>query len=277
MKYGFSVPNFGNCGDARVLASLARDLEEAGWDGFFPWDHIRYPGQEPHADPWIALAAIAMSTERIRIGPLVTPVPRRRPHRLAREAATIDQLSGGRLILGVGSGGAPEEFDAFGEATDPKTRGEMLDEGLEIITRLWSGEPVSHAGKHFKAETEAFSPCLQKPRIPIWVAGGWPGGKPFRRAARFDGVVPVHKNWQEPLEPAHVRDLVAYTMDHRDSDEPFDVACYGFSSGKNANEDADRVAAFAEAGLTWWIECRFAWTSTIAQMKKRIRRGPPSL
>src|SRR5690348_5018854 len=152
MQYGISVPNFGAYFDPRVLAALARDAEQAGWDGFFLWDHMLgfYPGPVPVVDPWVALAAIAMATERVRIGPMVTPLPRRRPQKLARETLSLDRLSGGRLTLGIGLGGDPGgELTAFGEELDPPTRGRMLDEGLELLVDLWSGENVLHRGEHY--------------------------------------------------------------------------------------------------------------------------------
>ena len=148
MKYGINIPNFGWFGDIDTLVEIAVEVEENGWDGFFLWDHLLVFKQEdmvlPFVDPWIALAAIACSTKKLRLGPLITPIPRRRPWKVAREAVSVDHLSKGRMILGVGLGAPPEtEFDYFGEESDVKIRAEMLDEGLDIITGLWSGEPFS--------------------------------------------------------------------------------------------------------------------------------------
>ncbi len=192
MKFALDLPNLGPFGDARVLADLAQRAESAGWDGFFIWDHVFWRGWAwPHVDPWVALAAVALSTERIRLGTMVTPIPRRRPQKLARETVSIDHLSGGRLILGVGSGGSVTEFDNMGETEIPRERGARLDEGLEILTRLWSGQPVDYVGEHLKVTGATFLPVpVQLPRIPIWVAGNWPHKKPMRRAARYDGVFP---------------------------------------------------------------------------------------
>lgn len=193
MKYGIHLPNFGPFGSARVLADLAKDAEDAGWDGFFIWDHNNRAYVFDNVDPWVALAAIAINTSTIKIGAHVTPIPRRRPWNLARETVSIDHLSGGRLIFGFGIGsGAREEWDIFGEETNPKIRGKMLDEGLDILTGLWSGEPFAFEGNHYKVEETQFIPKpVQSPRIPLWGAGAWPHKAPFRRAAQFDGVYPL--------------------------------------------------------------------------------------
>src|SRR5579884_3931949 len=145
MRYALNLPAFGEFADVRVLAALAREAEDAGWDGFFIWDHIQSERGRSVADPWVALAAIAVKTERIRIGALVTPLPRRRPWKFARETATLDHLSGGRLIVGVGIGGEwYREYSAFGEPVDDKTHAAQLDEGLDVLVGLWSGEPFSY-------------------------------------------------------------------------------------------------------------------------------------
>src|SRR5919202_2507053 len=195
MRYGVTVPNFGECCDPRTLADIAREAEAAGWDGFFLWDHVQLM-PTPTVDPWVALTAIALATRRIRIGPMVTPVPRRRPIKLARETVSLDHLSDGRLILGVGIGGGPWEWDYFGEESDLRTRGAMLDEALELLTRIWTGQPVLHEGRFYRVRGDFGpgrpevnpTPLLprprQSPRIPIWVAGTWPKKPPFRRAAR---------------------------------------------------------------------------------------------
>lgn len=277
MHYGVTTPNWGDYGDPRLLAELACEAEAAGWEGFFIWDHIKWPAQDPTADPWVALAAMAMRTERIRLGTLVTALPRRRPWKLARETLTLDQLSGGRLILGVGSGYfLNEEFAAFGEETDPKIRATKLDEGLEVLTGLWSGEPFSYDGTQYQVKNVCFTPPpVQRPRIPIWVAGTWPLKAPFRRAARWDGVVPIGRDFEKPLTPAEIRDIAAYIKEHRASQEPFEVAGGGQTPGRDAAEDAAIVAPYAEAGLTWWLEYRGPWLSSLAEVRERIRKGPP--
>ena len=202
MRYGVSMPNFGEHLDVGIIAALARDAEGAGWDGFFLWDHLLAfsPGPVPVVDPWIALTAAALSTRGIRLGPLVTPLPRRRPTTLARQTASLDRLSGGRLILGVGSGALPYEWEYLGEEVDPRVRGAMLDEGLAVLAGLWTGEPFGYHGQHYRvggAPPEddwraIFSPPpAQRPRIPVCVGGTWPHRAPFRRAARWDGACPM--------------------------------------------------------------------------------------
>src|SRR4249919_1336900 len=177
MRFGLIVQMTGPLGDPRPLVRLAREAEAAGWDGFFIWDVFggAADAPKPVVDPWIALAAIATVTERMRLGPMVTPLPRRRPWKVAREAASLDQLSNGRLILGVGIGDRTEEFRRFGEEPDPRVRARMLDEGLEVITGLWRSEPFSFHGEHFRIDDALVLPRpIQTPRISIWVGGTWP-------------------------------------------------------------------------------------------------------
>jgi alkanesulfonate monooxygenase SsuD/methylene tetrahydromethanopterin reductase-like flavin-dependent oxidoreductase (luciferase family) len=292
MRFGLSIPNFGDSSDPRILASLAHDAEAAGWDGFFLWDHVLFT-ELPHSDPWIALAAIALQTERIRIGPLVTPVPRRRPVKLAREAVTVDRLSNGRLILGVGSGFG-WEYDGLGEETDPRVRGAMLDEFLDVLTGLWSGEPYVHHGAHYHVEVRlpwrdepaAFLPTpVQQPRIPIWVAGMWPNKPPFRRAARWDGVVPISVNAgpdPQQLTPDDLRAIVTYTRRRRAGTDPFEVITYGVTP-HDPIEAGAQVAPYAEAGVTWWIDDLSPWSFgwqppgpwPTDAIRARIQAGPP--
>lgn len=193
MRFAIDTPQFGPYANPRTLAELARRAEDAGWDGFFIWDHINVNWPEQVADPWVALAAIASVTSKIRLGAMVTPLARRHPWKVARETVTLDHLSNGRLVFGAGLGtDIFGELSTFGTAGDDRIRAQMLDEGLQILTSLWSGERVSFAGKHFNfSETQFLPKPVQSPRIPIWIAGTWPHKLPFRRAARYDGVVAV--------------------------------------------------------------------------------------
>ena len=275
MRYGIYTPNIDFCGDASVLADLAYRAEEAGWDGFFIWDTLQYKDKEPTVDPWIALAAMAMRTERIRLGPVITPVPRRHIAKLAREVISLDHLSNGRVHLGVGAGyPAFPEYTAFGDDGDPKTRASKLDEGLEVLAGLWSGKPVKHHGTHYHVECPGFQPPVQQPRVPVWVAATWPAKKPLRRAARWDGVVPMT---QDPdagpgIEPSELRSLVAYIAAHRASTEPFDVVQFGRTKDPH---DTAKVEACTEAGATWWLEYVFTEDTSLAGARERLRKGPP--
>ncbi len=276
MHYGLSIPNFGEYGDPRILAALAHETEEAGWDGFFVWDHLNLPSPLPMTDPWVALTAIALRTQRIRLGPMVTPIPRRRPWKLARETLSLDQVSAGRLILGVGLGYFPgEEFADFGEEPDAKVRAGKLDEGLAILAGLWRNEPFSFAGEHFQIHNVHMQPApVQQPRIPIWVASVWPNKAPFRRAAHWDGVFPIGTD-ATPLSPTAIQAVVAYVKAHRESHELFDVVYSHWTSGADQAKDAALVAPYHEAGVTWWLES--PENHTLAEMQQRIRKGPPKL
>ena len=291
MKQAINIINFGDCADARVLADLAWEAENAGWDGFFIWDHIAWDwGAMPMVDPWIALTAIALRTTRIRIGTMVTPLPRRRPWKLARETVSLDQLSGGRLTLGVGLGITQAEYANLGEPADFKTRAAMLDEGLEVLTGLWRGEPFSFEGQFYTLKDAHFLPTpQQEPRIPIWVAGMWPNKPPFRRAARWDGVFPILRDAgiDNIPSPQQIREIIAFVGEHRQAQTPFDVVVAGVTPGDDPRQAADTVARYAEAGVTWWQEAihgmrpdlakRAEASSWIDAMRWRIQQGPAPL
>ena len=277
MRFALNAPNFGAYGDARVLAGLAREAEEAGWDGFFLWDHIAWGDATHYADPWVSLPAIAVETGRIRIGPMVTPLPRRRPWKVAHEAATLDRLSGGRLTLGVGIGGREREFGYFGEETDAKRRAAMLDEGLGILTKMWSGDPFSHAGEHYEISEARLTPSpAQRPRVPIWVAGTWPRKGPFRRALRWDGYAPVGAA-DAPLTPEQVREMAEHASERRANDEPFDIRVTGSTRGMSPGEAGRTVGEFAQAGATWWDENLPTTGMTLDGARQRNRLGPPDV
>ncbi len=280
MKYGLTLPNFGPFFDPRVLADLARMAEDTGWDGFFLWDHMLFDGRaRPIADPWVALAAIAVNTSRIRIGTLVTPLARRRPWKLARETVSLDHLSGGRLTLGVGLGAPSEvEFGRFGEDPDPIVRGEKLDEGLDVLTGLWTGEPFQFQGRHFQVEEVVFEPPpLQSPRIPIWVGGVWPHKRPFRRAARWDGIFPLIQTKEGMFGSPTPRDLgemMAFVEPHRTISGPFDVVVGGEIPREDPDQASRMLGAFADAGATWWLEGP-GDDEDLDYMRALIPQGPP--
>ncbi len=265
MRMGMSVPTFGDFADVRALADLAAAAESGGWDGFFVWDHIRWPWADDLVDAWIALTAIALATERIRLGPLVTPLPRRRPAKVAREAVTLDRLSGGRLVLGVGAGDFPVEFSHLGDIDDGKIRAAMLDESLTILDGLWSGEPTTVEGRYYQVRDARFRPTpIQRPRIPIWVGGQWPRSASIDRALRWDGYAPI----KHDLSPTTAADVAAMAARLDLPSRPsFDLVVY-------ANDDED-VAAYAAAGATWYIDSPAPDAMSLPSMHRRAIAGPP--
>ncbi|MBA2635023.1 MAG: LLM class flavin-dependent oxidoreductase [Chloroflexi bacterium] len=275
MRFGLHLPNFGPVGDPKMLASLAAEAESAGWDGFFLWDHILGDPQwrEPMVDPWIALAAVACATREIRLGALVTAVPRRRPWHLARETTTLDHLSDGRLIVGVGLGfPADAEFEQFGEEGDVRRRAHRLDEGLAVMAGLWSGEPFAFDGDEYQMRETVFLPTpLQRPRPPVWVACRWPNRAPLRRAARWDGIFPEHAGGTR-LSPPELTELLRYVRQHRERADQFDAIVAG-RSGELADTE---LAAYAAAGATWWLES-IAPDDPLTAVRERISAGPPTV
>ncbi|MEU1728345.1 LLM class flavin-dependent oxidoreductase [Nonomuraea sp. NPDC005692] len=239
------LPLFDELADPRAVANLAADAEEAGWDGCFVWDHLswREPVQQV-ADSWITLAAIATATERLRLGPMVATLARRRPAKVARETATLDQLSDGRLTLGVGLGSDRfgGELSRTGEQLDDRQRGRMLDESLAILAAAWSGEPVRHRGEHYTVDDITFLPQpVQRPGVPVWAAG-FPGNvKPIRRAARLDGFFPI--NMERPDQLAEVAGTLT-ELRHGD------MASYDIAVSLPAGVDP---LPYAAAGATWWL------------------------
>jgi alkanesulfonate monooxygenase SsuD/methylene tetrahydromethanopterin reductase-like flavin-dependent oxidoreductase (luciferase family) len=258
VRRGLAVPNFAE--DPADLIELGVAAERAGFDGFFLWDHIVFSNTgdgPPIVDPWLVLAAVATATSRIRIGTMITPVPRRRPWQLARQTATLDVLSGGRLILGVGIGSpAYGDFGIFHEPSGDRERAERLDEGLAILDGLWSGETFSYAGTHFAVDPVRFTPRpVQRPRIPVWVGGVLPALRPVARAARWDGMVPIRYaggrlTVVSPADIAAVRGQFAATR-------PADTA--DFVVWADVADDPGAAAAvirpYEAAGATWWLEC----------------------
>lgn len=264
MRFGLDVPIDGPYADPRLLAELAYEAEQAGWDGFFLQDGLGGPNEA--IDPWIGLTAVALRTERVRIGVFLTPLPRRRPGEVARQAATIDHLSGGRLIFGAAVGHAEHDFVPFGDAFDLRVRAKQLDEALDVVTGLWSGRPFSYQGSHFHLEGAQIAPPPLQQRVPVWVATGWPHRTPMRRAVRWDGVYLMTDN-QATNEPISVEDIAAaaaYAKELR-GDVSFEVAANGWT-------EAPDVAAYEEAGATWWIALG---PGSPEAYRAVIRQGPP--
>lgn len=275
------VPTVSTFGDPRMLVGLAVAAEEAGWDGFFLWDHLLWRDPAGHvADPTVVISAVAARTERIRIGVMVNLLARRRAAKVARETVTLDVLSEGRLIVGAGLGSLPAEFTAFGESADPRVRAARLDESLNLLDALWSGQPVTFRGEYLTAADVTMRPRpVQQPRIPIWCGGRWPNQRPFRRAARWDGVMPTHAGYGlgETMPADELQAVIRYTREHRTVDGPFDVALEGRTDGSAADRGGQLVAAYVRAGLTWWIEALGWWRGTPADAMHRIRQGPPAV
>ena len=273
MRFGIVLPEL----DVLTAPDLSAKAEAAGWDGVFIPDclAIEPPGQgsSPAADPWVTLAAMAMRTSRVLIGPLIAAVPRRRPWKLAREVATIDRLSGGRMVLPVGIGAAADDagFREVGEPMDVRTRIRLLEETLDILSGLWTGKPFSYEGEHYRiGSMTQVPPPLQQPRVPIWVVGVWPVMRSVRRALRWDGIV-VQKR-DGALEPDDIRNIRALAERERPG-EPFEIPVEGTTPADNPGAARAQAGEWAEAGATWWIES--AWTATSSEVLARIEAGPP--
>ena len=249
VKRGIFVAPFDELVEPRLVAELAQLAQAHGWDGFFLWDHIRYRAPvRAVADPWVTLAAVAYATSELRLGPMVTPLARRRVHKLARETVTLDHLSGGRLTLGVGLGSdRSDELGPFGDETDPRERARLLDRGLERLAEFWGGE--------FEP------PPVQRPRIPVWVASRWPNRRPLRRAARWDGLFPI-----ELPGPDELAVLAAEVRALRDGDAgPFD-----FVIEVSPGED---IGPWEAAGATWVLN-GFGPEPRAADVRAQIEAGP---
>jgi len=281
VKFGFTLPS----SDPTLCAELAQLAEATGWDGVFIPDCIAIEtptiSPQPAFDPWVALAAMASRTRRVRLGTLLTAVPRRRPWKLAREVMSLDHLSQGRAILAAGLGAAADDagFYKVGESMDLKTRAERLDEGLALLDGLWRGEPVTFHGRHYQVEGLTLLPRpVQQPRVPLWVVGVWPRPRSLARALRYDGLVPQKQaepgQPPGPITPADLRAIRDYIAEHRTSRAPFDLISEGETPP--APQAADQVRPYAEAGATWWLESR--WTAGDdweAVVRERLSAGPP--
>ena len=271
MRLGLYIPPFDELADPALVARLCAQAEEAGWDGAFVWDQLRW--REPVAavaDPQITLAAIACATERIRLGPMITPLARRRPAKVARETATLDRLSDGRLTLGVGLGSDKfaGEYSITGEELDDRKRAGMLDEALGILQAAWTGELVRHRGEHYTIDAMRFLPRpVQRPGVPIWVAGFYGKSRPLRRAIRYQGFFPV--GLEHPDQLAEIStELRRLGRDTRaGAPEPFDIAV--------ELDPGSDPAPYAAAGATWGLVA-FPWNPvSVDQIRGVIREGPP--
>ncbi|MBB5978987.1 LLM class flavin-dependent oxidoreductase [Kribbella solani] len=279
MKYGFVMAY----GDARDAAELAVLAEAHGWDGFFVWESIW------GIDAWVMLGAAAMTTERIRLGTMLTPLPRRKPWDVAGQVSTVDNLSNGRVILSVGLGVTGEQrFWLFEDDPGRKVRAELMDESLAMLPHLWRDEPFEFTGKHFRASVPAEltppapPPAVQQPRVPTWVVGGWPAPKSMRRAALQDGWLPNVVGGAE-LTPELLAQGVEWIATERRTHgltmDDYDVVAEGTTRADDPKA-ADTVRAWADAGATWWMDAD--WSSldrdaTRPAAERRLKAGPPRI
>jgi alkanesulfonate monooxygenase SsuD/methylene tetrahydromethanopterin reductase-like flavin-dependent oxidoreductase (luciferase family) len=277
VRFGWVLPY----GDARTAADLAAVAEAHGWDAFFVWEPVW------GIDAWVALTAAAMQTERIRLGTMLTPLPRRLPWEVAGQVATLDNLSGGRVILAVGLGAPDDRWWLFEDDPGRRVRAERLDEGLDLITGLWSGRPFRFAGAHFQARPADRllpPPPVQQPRIPIWVVGAWPRPKSMRRAARLDGWLPAHipkGAGDQEMTPPVLRAGVEWLRERRAAGglgmDGYDVVAEGTTPADPGDAGAI-VRPWADAGANWWIEAD--WSEMDPERVRtaalrRLQAGPP--
>jgi alkanesulfonate monooxygenase SsuD/methylene tetrahydromethanopterin reductase-like flavin-dependent oxidoreductase (luciferase family) len=273
-KFGVYIANHGIFADPQDYIELSIIAEGSNWDGFFIWDHMHLnkDSSDPVLDPWIVLAGIATKTEKLRIGTTVTALARRRPWKIARETVSLDRLSNGRLVLGVGLG-VDNDFSDFGEDGDSQVRGKKLDETLDILTGLWTGQPFSYQGEFYKLNEVKFIPKpVQKP-IPIWVGGTWPNKKPFRRAAKYNGIFPLREGFEEHLWTSDMKEIIKYIKLHREASEPFDVIHTVVTSTKK--EENQWIHDYIEAGVTWIVECFYPGRGSTKDIQQIVKKGPP--
>lgn len=271
MHYGIEVIPFGEYADPRKVVELAQAAEGSGWEAICTWDHMIMPYGV--GDPWVTLSAIAATTKEINLITDVAALPRYRPQNLARLLTSLDILSQGRVILGAGAGAIVEEFTSFSLPGDARSRAEMLDESLQVLTRLWTGEVVEFIGKHFQVQGAFLQPQpVQQPRIPVWIGGLSQAA--FRRAAAWDGwtICVIDENSQVVRPPAKIAEDVACIYQHRGSLAGFDIAVDGMTQPGEVALPRE----YADAGATWWFEALFGMRGNHAEMLARVKAGPPA-
>jgi alkanesulfonate monooxygenase SsuD/methylene tetrahydromethanopterin reductase-like flavin-dependent oxidoreductase (luciferase family) len=278
IKYGISLIHFNELADPEIIIELAVEAEKAGWDGIFLPDHLLYDKQAiyPITETWILLSAIAAKTEKIKIGTGVAALPRYHPWWFAKMAATLDVLSKGRLMLGLGLGGPKSEYESFGEKYDVKVLAQKMDESLEIIQGLWTGEPFSFSGKYYQIDEAAFLPKPhQSPRIPMLFGGMWPNKKPFIRAAKYDGIMPIHKNFPQDLTPKELKEIISLVKENRSSDDPFELIVSG-TGFFNPETRVEQIQPYIDVGITWWLEhVNTLMQPSVNAMREWVKSGPP--
>jgi hypothetical protein len=275
VKFGLALPN----NNARVVAGMAQLAEETGWEGCFLGDAVWCE------DPMIALTAAAMTTRRIRLGTMIIPVPLRRPWKIASESIALDRLSDGRLVLGLGAGAVWMGWQSFpDEVTDTRSRAEMLDETIDILTLLYQRKPFDYEGRHYHLKLTQLDEMhypprpVQQPRIPLWVTGIWPRKKSMQRILKCDGIIAEKMNpggRPEEITPADIREIKAYVDTNRSLSTPFDIVVGGKTMDMDSSQIQDKLLPWAEAGVTWWVEG--LWNEPEEKVMERIRQGPPQL
>jgi alkanesulfonate monooxygenase SsuD/methylene tetrahydromethanopterin reductase-like flavin-dependent oxidoreductase (luciferase family) len=266
--------------DVHTVPDLAAEAEEYGWDGVFIPDCINIPGEVGLGyDPWVVMTAVAMRTQRVRFGTMVTPLSRRRPWKVARETVTLDHLSDGRLILPVGLGALDDQgFGNVGEATDRRTRAELLDESLAIITGLWSGEPFSWQGKHYRVEEMNFvTTPVQQPRIPVWVVGAWPRKQSMRRVLQWDGLLPNVLNpdgSHGAVTPEAIREMRAFVDQQRDATAtPFDIIVEDPTPAEDPAAARAIATRWSDARATALLEWIWTDPNDTDTIRRRFKAG----
>lgn len=280
LSYGVFLPPFAGLAEPKRLVALAQSAEETGWDGFFLWDHVlAVPGMAV-ADAWVIASAIAQVTDRIRLGMLVTPLARRRPWVFARQTATLDQLSNGRLVVGVGLGDDGwQEFSSFsGEIVDPRERAVVLDASLDIVRGLWSGKELEYVGGRMEVKSREFLPMPVQQPLPVWVACRWPHKRPLARAARHQGCFPLldQGGWGVPVlpEPEQIETLRAELLG-LGAPEGIDIVCRGVSGIGPPEDLPGRFGDLEQAGMTWWLESFGPGEPPVEEVEAVVAAGPP--
>jgi alkanesulfonate monooxygenase SsuD/methylene tetrahydromethanopterin reductase-like flavin-dependent oxidoreductase (luciferase family) len=274
VKSGIFLPPFGELASPRRVADLAAAAEEAGWDGWFIWDHMLAMPGLPVGEAWTTLAAVATATSAIRLGALVTPLARRRPWTLARQIATLDGLSGGRLVVGIGLGDDGwREFSSFGEQTDPRLRGRLLDESLDVLLAFLSGNAVSYQGTVLRIDSAPLLPRPVQDPVPIWAACVWPHRRPLARAARVQGCFPIFPG-TGPVRfgPAEI-EMVRAELTGLGAPRSHDVVVCGATRRLPDAARADAVLGLRDAGVTWLLES-FPPEVSAAEVEEVVRAGP---
>ncbi|TET62485.1 LLM class flavin-dependent oxidoreductase [Candidatus Bathyarchaeota archaeon] len=281
MKFGLNVIHVWNIENpAEYILNLAVAADKAGWEGLFLWDHITWSfhGPAPLTDPWTMLAGIATRTKNLRLGTIVAPLPRRRPQVVARQLVTLDHLSNGHAVLGVGLGGDARDYTAFGEKFEYKLLADKLDEALDVITGLWSGEAFTYHGKCYVVEEVTFLPKpIQEPRIPIWVGGESKGA--LKRASRFDGWViggPAPSANAKGFSLEQVSKAAKKIQHYRVKEDPFDII-YGMEFPEEENVLRETVRKADSVGVTWMLEGIYGLRYSNEQALERVRKGPPQI